>query len=80
MDQSKPELPSEVISILDTYHRNKYVRKAAGGDDIQMRRLLDALRAGDRIATAKELKACYEKAETEGHRKSRSLIFIPTNC
>lgn len=57
------------ISILDTYHRNKYVRKAAGGDDIQMRRLLDALRAGDRIATAKELKACYEKAETEGHRK-----------
>jgi hypothetical protein len=57
------------ISILDTYHRNKYVRKAAGGDDIQMRRLLDALRAGDRIATAKELKACYEKAETEGQRK-----------
>ncbi len=34
-----------------------------------MRRLLDALRAGDRIATAKELKACYEKAETEGQRK-----------
>jgi len=57
------------ISILDAYHRNKYVRKAAGGDDIQMRRLLDALRVGDKVATAKELKACYEKAENEGHRE-----------
>ncbi|NLM19106.1 MAG: ISLre2 family transposase [Clostridiaceae bacterium] len=57
------------ISILDAYHRNKYVRKAASGDDIQMRRLLDALRVGDKTATAKELKACYEKAEDEGHRE-----------
>jgi hypothetical protein len=57
------------ISILDAYHRNKYVRKAAGGDEIQMRRLLDALRVGDKVATAKELKACYEKAENEGHRE-----------
>ncbi len=67
------------ISILDTYHRNKYVQKAAGGNDIQMRRLLDALRAGDKIATAKELKACYEKAEKEGHRKrvleARNYLF-----
>lgn len=67
------------IPILDTYHRNKYVRKASGGDDLQMRRLLDALRAGDRSSTAKELKACYEKAETEGQRKKvlevRSYLF-----
>ena len=67
------------ISILDTYHRNKYVRKAAGGDDIQMKRLLDALRAGDKIATAKEFKTCYEKAEKEGHRKrvleARNYLF-----
>jgi hypothetical protein len=53
----------------DAYHRNKYVRKAAGGDEIQMRRLPDALRAGDKAATAKELKACCEKAENEGHRE-----------
>jgi hypothetical protein len=63
------------ISILDAYHRNKYVRKAAGGDEIQMRRLPDALRAGDRAATAKELKACCEKAENEGHRE-RVLLTL----
>ncbi|HHW21475.1 MAG TPA: ISLre2 family transposase [Clostridiaceae bacterium] len=57
------------VSILDSYHRNKYVRKVASGDELQMRRLVDALRAGDRSATANELKSCYEKAETEGQRK-----------
>jgi len=71
-------LPKSIF-LLDAYHRNKYVRKAAGGDEIQMRRLLEVLRAGDKIATAKELKACYEKAEDEGHRKRvlevRSYLF-----
>ena len=67
------------VPILDAYHRNKYIRKAAGGDDIQVKRLMDALRAGDKKATAKELKLCYEKAETEGHRKrvleTRKYLF-----
>ena len=67
------------IPILDAYHRNKYIRKAVGGDDIQMKRLMDALRAGDKKATAKELKICYEKAETDGHRKrvleARKYLF-----
>jgi hypothetical protein len=39
-------------------------------DARQIRDILSAMAgAKNRIATAKELKACYEKAETEGHRK-----------
>jgi len=44
-----------------------------------MRRLLDVLKAGDRKATANELKTCYENAKTEEQRKrvleTRKYLF-----
>lgn len=61
-------LPKSVF-MLDRFHRNEYIKKAAGGDEGFRQELRMALDAGDKAETFTVLKEIYETAQSDTQRK-----------
>lgn len=67
--RSGTEYIPKSIFLLDRFHRNEYIKRAVGADEVGRHALNMALDAGDKRQTFTILKNVYEKAVADSQRK-----------